>query len=159
MIDLFNRVSGYPGAAHRQLERASKSGGDLIPFLDYAAEGFVGELQQLDAVHELILQAAWINYVHTTFTGSTLTARRQRDLVLALPADKFVPRADLRTLTPQLAEAYATKKGKTVTRDLNALDKRGLIERGPQGVRARRELMLSFLPRVAPGSENAGFVR
>src|SRR4029077_9520620 len=49
---------------YRQLDHASKSGGDLIAFLDYAAEGFVGELQQqLNDVHEWIVQATWINYV------------------------------------------------------------------------------------------------
>lgn len=139
---------------YRQLDRASKSGGDLIPFLDYAAEGFAGELQQqLNYVHELIVQATWINYVHTRFPAPTLTARRQRDLVLALPHDEFIPRAKLSILSPELAEAYATKKAKTVTRDLNALGKLELIERGPQGVRARREVMMSFMPRVAPGAE------
>jgi Fic family protein len=139
---------------YRQLNRASKSGGDLIPFLDYAAEGFVGELQQqLNNVHESIVQATWINYVHSRFPAPSLTARRQRNLVLALPSDKFVPRAKLSILTPELAEAYATKKTKTVTRDLNALERLELIERRPQGIRARREVMMSFMPRVAPGAE------
>lgn len=140
---------------YRFLERASKSGGDLNPFLAYAAEGFVGELQQqLNSVHEWIVEATWTNYVHSLFLTSTNTSKRQRDLVLALPSDEFVSRSQLTALTPRLAEAYATKKSKTVTRDLNALDERGLIERGPKGVRARREVMLSFMPRVAPGSEN-----
>jgi hypothetical protein len=40
-----------------------------------------------------------------------------------------------------------------VTRDLNALTQLGLIERGPKGIRARREIMLSLLPRVAPGGD------
>lgn len=152
---LSNHYNATRSNYYRHLEHASKSGGDLLPFLGYAAKGFVGELQQqLDSVHEWIVQATWTNHVHSLFREPTLTARRQRDLVLALPQDEFVPRANLRTLTPRLAEAYATKKSKTVTRDLNALEKRGLIERGPQGIRARRELMLSFLPRVAPGSEN-----
>jgi Fic family protein len=140
---------------YRQLDHASKSGGDLIPFLGYAAQGFVGELQeQLNTVHELIVQATWVNYVHSRFPSATVTSRRQRDLVLALPPNEFVPRAKLATLTPKLAEAYVTKKSKTVTRDLNALEQLELIERGPRGVRARREVMLSFMPRVAPGAED-----
>jgi hypothetical protein len=56
-------------------------------------------------------------------------------------------------LTPGLAEAYADKKSKTVTRDLNALEGLWLIERTPKGIRARREVILSFLPRVAPDVE------
>ncbi len=139
---------------YRQLEHASKSGGDLVPFLGYAAEGFVGELQQqLQDVHELIVAATWLNYVHSMFPDRTVTARRQRDLVLALKHDGYTRRAQLSSLTPGLTEAYAGKGSKTVTRDLNALSKLGLIERTTQGIRARRELMLSFLPRVTPGSE------
>jgi Fic family protein len=140
---------------YRQLEHASKSGGDLIPLLTYASKGFVDQLQQqLDLVHEWILQATWTNHVHSLFTGATATAKRQRDLVLALPSDDFVRRADLTALTPSLAEAYATKKSKTLTRDLNTLEQMRLIERNSNGVRARREIMLSFMPRVAPGTEN-----
>lgn len=140
---------------YRQLDHASKSGGNLIPFLCYAAQGFVGELQeQLNGVHELIVNATWINYVHSRFPDPTLTARRQRELVLALPPDDWVPRAKLTTIDARLAEAYATKKSKTVTRDLNALEKLELIERSPRGVRARREVMLSFMPRVVEGAEN-----
>lgn len=140
---------------YRHLEHASKSGGDLNPLLAYAAKGFVEQLQQqLNSVHEWILQATWTNYVHSRFAAPTATAKRQRDLVLALPSDEFIPRAELTSLSPSLAEAYATRKSKTVTRDLNALAQMDLIERGPKGIRARREIMLSFLPRVAPGSEN-----
>jgi Fic family protein len=152
---LSNHYNATRSNYYRQLNLASKSGGDLVPFLSYAAEGFVDELQQqLNEVHESIVQATWINYVHSVFPDRTVTARRQRDLVLALPPERFVPRGELPTLTPPLAEAYAGKQAKTVTRDLNALANHGLIERGPKGVRARREVMLSFMPRVAPGADD-----
>jgi hypothetical protein len=59
------------------------------------------------------------------FPDRTVTTRRQRELVLALPPHDFVPRAKLPTLTPALAEAYSSKKSKTVTRDLNALERLG----------------------------------
>ncbi len=151
---LSNHYNATRANYYRQLEHASKSGGDLVPFLGYAAEGFVGQLQQqLSNVHELIVQAAWVNYVHSVFPDRTLTARRQRDLVLALKHDTYTRRAQITTLTPQLAEAYVGKGSKTVTRDLNALSKLDLIERTPKGIRSKRELMLSFLPRVTPGSE------
>lgn len=153
---LSNHYNATRQRYYDMLDVASKSGGDLNPFFAYAAKGFVGELQQqLNSVHEWILKASWTNYVHGLFLESTITAKRQRDLVLALPHDGFVPRAKLSTLSPALAEAYATKKSKTVTRDLNSLEEMGLIERTSKGIRARRELMQSFLPRVAPGSENA----
>ena len=150
---LSNHYNATRSRYYRELGYASKSGGDLTRFLSYAIEGFVGELQQqLDEVHGWIVEAAWTNHVHSIFSEAhTNTARRQRDLILALPAEEFVPRANISSLTPQLAGAYAGKQAKTVTRDLNALSKLGLIERRSQGIRARREIMLSLLPRVAPG--------
>ncbi len=152
---LSNHYNATRARYYQQLDLASKSGGDLAPFLGYAAEGFVGELkQQLNGVHEQIVGATWLNYVHSTFPDPTLTERRQRDLVLALPHDSFVSRGNLTTLTPKLASAYSGKGRKTVTRDLNALEDRGLIERTAAGVRARREVILSFLPRAVPGGEN-----
>ncbi len=152
---LSNHYNATRANYYRQLDRASRSGGDLIPFLLYAAQGFVEELQaELDDVHASIVEATWVNYVHSKFPEPTLTARRQRDLALALAPDELVPRAGLTTLTPRLAEAYATKQSKTVTRDLNALEKLELIVRTPRGVRARREVMLSFMPRVVPGVED-----
>lgn len=152
---LSNHYNATRAHYYRQLDLASKSGGDLVPFLGYAAEGFVGELQQqLNEVHEQIVHATWLNYVHSIFPAPTLTERRQRDLVLALPHDNFVSHASLTTLTPWLTHAYAGKGRKTLTRDLNALDKHELVERTAQGVRARREVILSFLPRVAPGGED-----
>jgi Fic family protein len=152
---LSNHYNATRARYYRQLDLASKSGGDIVPFLGYAAEGFVGELQQqLNDVHEQVVHATWVNYMHSLFPDPTLTERRQRDLVLALPHSDFVPRASLTTLTPRLTSAYSGKGRKTVTRDLNALDKRDLIERTSKGIRARREAILSFLPRAAPGGEN-----
>jgi cell filamentation protein, protein adenylyltransferase len=153
---LSNHYNATRSRYYRELEYASKSGGEMTRFLAYAVEGFVDELQQqLDEVHGWIVEAAWINHVHSIFADArTNTARRQRNLALALPAEDFVPRSQISTLTPQLAEAYAGKQVKTVTRDLNALSKLGLIERGPRGIRAKREIMLSLLPRVAPGVES-----
>lgn len=152
---LSNHYNATRARYYRQLDLASKSGGDLVPFLGYAAEGFVGELQQqLNEVHEQIVHATWLNYVHSMFPDPTLSERRQRDLVLALPHNGFVPRARLTTLTPRLTDAYSGKGRKTVTRDLNALDERELVERTAKGVRARREVILSFLPRATPGGEN-----
>jgi Fic family protein len=152
---LSNHYNATRAHYYRQLDLASKSGGDLVPFLAYAAGGFVDELQQqLNEVHEQVVRATWVNYVHSVFPDPTVTERRQRDLVLALPHDDFVSRASLTTLTPKLTDAYAGKGRKTVSRDLNALADRDLIERNAKGVRARREVILSFLPRAAPGGEN-----
>lgn len=151
---LSNHYNATRATYYRELDYASKSGGDLSRFLAYAAEGFVEQLQaQLDQVHGFNFEASWTNYVHEVFAGATTPAtRRQRDLVLALRPGEQVPRARLDSLTPGLAAAYAGRGSKAITRDINALIERGLIARGPDGIRARREIMLGFLPQATQGN-------
>jgi hypothetical protein len=124
------------------------SGHPVEAFISYALNGFVEELRdQLKVIRGQQLQVAWINYVHQQFRGKHTEARiRQRDLVLSLPSDSYVPADAVRHLTPTLAEQYAGKQQKTITRDLNSLRNMGLIKWGPEGVRALAELMSAFLP-------------
>lgn len=134
---------------YRQLDKASKSGGDVAPFLEYAVQGFVDGLrEQLQTIRDQQWEVAWENYVHGLFHDKTgKTARRQRRLVLDLSlADKPVPVGKITDLTPRLAREYAGKTAKTLQRDLNALEKMGIVERTPEGARAKREIMLAFLP-------------
>jgi hypothetical protein len=49
-------------------------------------------------------------------------------------------------LTPRLARAYAGRSAKTLQRDLLALEVMDLLERSPEGVRVKREVILAFLP-------------
>ncbi len=145
---LSNHYNATREVYYRQLNQASRSGGELAPFLHYAVEGFVEGLEeQLERVREINYNSAWREYVDETFAGkSTPTTRRRRELVLALPTKEFVRRANISRLTPELAVMYADKQSKTTTRDLNELEKLGLIERGPEGIRAKSEVMLGFLP-------------
>jgi len=134
----------------RQLDRASQSGGDITPFVVYAVQGFVDGLrEQLRVVRDQQFEDRWEQYIYETFgEARSPAARRQRQLVLELSKQdgKPVTRPKLRTLTPGLAEAYAGKTSKTLSRDINALVDLGLIERVPGGYRARREQVLAFLP-------------
>jgi Fic family protein len=134
---------------YRQLDHASKSGGDLIPFLNYAVRGLIDGLrEQLDFVWAQQWDVVWRNYVHELFKNrNSATDTRRRHLALDLGAKgDWVQSADIQELTPQLAKAYANKTAKTVQRDLNALQKMELIAREPRQVKARREIILSFLP-------------
>jgi Fic family protein len=134
---------------YRQLDYASKSGGDLVPFLLYAIRGFFDGLrEQLNFVWEQQWDVVWRNYVHEIFKNrDRATDARRRHLALDLGArGDWVQTADIEELTPQLAKAYANKTSKTVQRDLNALHEMGLIVREHRRVRAKREIILSFLP-------------
>ena len=146
LSDHYNRTrSEY----YRQLAQASRSGGDIAPFIRYAVQGFVDGLKlQLAEVRNQQWQVSWENYVHEQFRHShSESHRRQRDLVLALGEQTdFVEVAKIGDLSPRLARVYARKTERTIQRDLNEIAKLQLIERRHGKVRARREIILAFLP-------------
>ena len=134
---------------YRQLDYASKSGGDIIPFIQYAVQGFVDGLRsQLEFVWEQQWDLVWRNYVHELFKNKSSAAQvRQLQLALDLGSkEEWVAVHDVAELSPKLAKAYANKTAKTIQRDLNLLVEQGLVVRKSKRVRARRELILSFLP-------------
>lgn len=140
---------------YRQLARASQSGGDIVPFIRYAVRGLVDGLrEQLETIWTQQWDVVWRNFVHERFVNRTGPSdNRQRHLVLDLrPDEEWIDIARIPELTPRLAKAYATKTSKTLQRDLNALVDLGLILRDGKRVRARREVILAFLPlrRTAP---------
>lgn len=134
---------------YSQLDRTSKTNGDVRAFLEYAVRGFVDQLrEQISTIQQQQLMVSWINYVHEKFGAHKTPAdRRQRDVVLAMSrkGGSFKP-AEVKQLDANIAAQYATKTPKTITRDMNKLKKLDLVEVGPSGYRARIELMLAFLP-------------
>lgn len=134
----------------RQLDAASRSGGDVVPFVHYAVQGFVDGLrEQLATVREQQLDVAWRNFVHEKFRQHRSESdKRRRDLVLDLSrAGKgAVPISELATLNPSVALAYASKTPRTLYRDVAALREMKLVESADGMVRARRELIEAFLP-------------
>jgi Fic family protein len=133
---------------YKQLERASKSNGDLLPFIHYAVTGFVDQLrEQIEAVKNQQLMVSWINHVHGKLSQKTPAERRQRDVVLAMSEKyRFIKAGEIRQLTPHLAALYATKTPKTIARDLNRLKRLELVESSPEGWRANIKVMIAFLP-------------
>jgi hypothetical protein len=134
---------------NRQLDLASKSGGDIVPFIGYAVRGFVDGLrEQLEKIWTQQWDVVWRNFVHEKFQNrSSPTDTRQRHLALDIgDAGDWLEVGKVAELTPRLAKAYARKTSKTVQRDLNELVQMGLITRDGRKVRARREVMLAFLP-------------
>lgn len=138
---------------YRQLSRASKSGGDVFPFLQYAAQGFFDGLNgQIDTIRKFQTEMTWRDYVYSQFRDQSGAASvRQRAIALALGLNdrKFFAPAQIRLLTPELAQMYAHKTAKTVSRDLNKLRELKLIQRTKRGhlVRANTDLLRSFLPK------------
>jgi Fic family protein len=135
---------------YRNLSLASKSGGYILPFLQYATTGFVEELrQQLEYIRAQQWSIAWKDFVNEFFddVGSSETHLRRKYLLLDLAKEaQPVPRGKLTQISARVATYYARKTDKALTRDLNALLGARLIARSKAGYRARRELILAFLP-------------
>jgi cell filamentation protein, protein adenylyltransferase len=150
---LSNHYNATRSAYYVQLDRTSKSNGDLLPFIEYAITGFVDQLRdEIETIKAQQLSAAWINYVHERIGHLRTPAdRRQLEVVLAMTrrqeaTDDYIKQSEIRQLNPKLAVEYVTKTSKTLTRDLNRLVALGLIEVNAKGCRAVIEQMLAFLP-------------
>jgi len=135
---------------YRQLDRASKSGGDVLPFVEYAIQGFIDGLrEQIERIRNQQWDVAWRNFVHEEFgnkSGATADRRRHLVLDLSLHGD-FVSISEVSMLSPRLIKAYYGKTQKTVVRDINALVDMKLVEKKRSAVRAKREVILAFLPK------------
>ncbi len=132
---------------YRRLDRASRDSNGVVRFLEYALQGFVdGLTEQIETIKGQIREDMWINHVHREFSDrSGPSDVRRRRLVLDLSEqDGPVRRRDVRRLTPGLAEAYAGKTDKTITRDLNALSDMGLVTRTRQTVSANKRVIDAF---------------
>ena len=144
---LSNHYNETRSEYYRRLDRASREPNGVVGFLEYALQGFVdGLTEQIDTIKRQIREDVWTNYVHTKFRdASNPSDVRRRQLVLDL-TELNVPvrRRDIRHLTPRLAESYAGKTDKTITRDLNALDEMGLITRSRHIVMANKGIMDAF---------------
>ena len=158
LSDHYNRTRAQ---YYRELDRASKSGGDLIPFLRYATQGFLDGLRdQIDRIRQQQLKVTWENYVHSQFQNHkpSPTQKRRRDLVLELShSEDWVEIAKFDDISPRISRMYLLAGERMLQRDLNATAKMGLIERKYGKVRARRDLIQAFLPRkVDPIAKQSG---
>jgi Fic family protein len=134
---------------YRQLDRTSRAGGDIVPFLCYAVQGFVDQLrEQVQVVRQQQLDVAWRSYVHQRLEALRgPNQARCRHLVLDLSLQPApVPRAHLREVSSRVAQEYAGRADRTLSRDVGALLEMGLVRHVEGGYAANREPILAFLP-------------
>ncbi len=134
---------------YRELARASASGGELVPFIEYALQGFLDGIRaQIGTVRVQQMAVTWKNFVHECFRKEKASPaqRRRRDLVLDLSGREWIDVAQIPLLTPRLARDYAEAGDRMVQRDLNALHQMKLIERRHGEVRASIHTIQAFLP-------------
>lgn len=147
---LSNHYNATRTEYYRQLEAASDSGGDIVPFLRYAVRGFVDGIRaQVERVWIQQYADRWEQFIYETFGGRITSDAEQRRLQLILELSNRsdpVPRREIPRLSPYLTVAYAGTQ-RMLSRDLNALEAMGLIEQAGRGFwRARREQVLAFRP-------------
>ncbi len=136
---------------YRQLDMASKSRGDIIPFLEYSVQGFLDGLNgQLAYLGEQVLDLTWTNYIYQTFRKKKKTARnsRIRDLLRDISkADDFIKSGDIYAIMSQNSRyAYSKVQPRTLLRDIEQLHEMELIHLTEEGIKARRENILPYLP-------------
>ena len=141
---------------YRQLEYASASGGNILPFINYAVQGLLDGLrEQLSVIRESQIDKIWQNYVYEAF-GNTMSPAKIRRRLLVLELSKFsepVRFAKLTKISPAIEIIYSGASKLKLNRDINALRKMNLIVRGKKGTRANKDLIMAFLPgraKVAP---------
>jgi len=152
---LSNHYNQTRSEYYRQLALASSSGGDIMPFVMYAVQGFLDGLKsQLDVIWEQEWDIVLRNYVHELLgKESGRTATRRRHLALDLSRKKEpIPIMEIPLISPRISQAYANKTEKTLGRDLRILIDKGVIEKTDQGYRVRKEIVSSFLAPRAPVS-------
>ena len=144
---------------YRQLDLASRSGGNVFPFIQYALQGLKDGLdEQLQTIRAQQFHVFWMNHVHSSFRHKVNpTDMRRRQLVVDLSEEtEPVPIVRLRYLSPRIAEAYAGKTDRTIQRDVTVLESMNLIRRNSGGVEINRELMSAFLSPVIPREQSKG---
>ncbi len=141
---------------YRQLEYASQSGGDALPFIRYSLQGFLDGLKdQINYIEEQQLMVHWINYIYEVFSDKNKNAdNRRRQLILELSgSSQPFSISEIRHATPRIAEMYANLSQKTVERDIQELQHQELLIKEGKRYRIHLELMLAFMPVVHSESE------
>jgi len=149
---LSNHYNQTRSEYYRMLDRSSSDNGNAMHFVMYALQGMLDGLRsQIDLIRDFQWDVAWREHVYAAFktipgTGESVRVRR-RDLILALSNVRDpVAVPDLRKISPEVAEAYAGRSIRMLSRDVEALVEMGLVEVSPSGARAARESILRFLP-------------
>lgn len=147
---LSNHYNATKSQYYLQLDMAGKKK-SVIDFINYAVQGFHdGLVEQLQYIFDQVLDTSWENYVYEKFKEhkrSEKPAKRMRSLVLELSRQhEPVFRDKLTTLSPKLIDLYKGGSTMMLSRDLNELERLGLIEKTAKGYKAKTEIMLGFLP-------------
>jgi len=122
----------------------------VLPFVNYAIQGFIDGLKaQIEVIREAQMQITWRDFIYDNFRNkSGATSERRRKLILDI-SDKMtepISFKEIRHVSPRIAELYANRTEKTITRDITELIDMNLLKREKGGYKANSEKILAFLP-------------
>ena len=148
---LSNHYNETRAEYYRYLRLSSRIENGAVEFLMYSLQGFVDGLrEQMSHIQEQQLSLLWENYINAQFHRGSKSDIRKRNLALELSLrDTPTPRHEMRLLSAQIANAYARVTERTLSRDIAELEELGLVERTRAGIRARKEIIMGFLPPVS----------
>jgi len=130
---------------YRQLDKAGKTN-DPTEFFCYAIQGFLDGLEeQLKYIREHIIDVCWREFIYQRFQEvvGKKVMRRRRKLALQISGQKDpINREHLLTL---MEKDYRNSE-RTLSRDLNELEKMKLIIRDGRSYIANKDLILQLLP-------------
>ena len=134
---LSNHYNSTRARYYQELDRASKSRDGVASFVAYAVQGMLDQLdEQIKFINGYQWHSTWKDHVYTKFKQRRgVTAQRQRQIALDLwqfgPKGRAVLK--IRRMTPEIAESYAGRTERAVSRDLAVLASMGLIEQIADG--------------------------
>jgi len=127
---LSNHYNATRTEYYRQLDRISKTGGDLTNFFDYAIQGLHDGLQEI--IDYIVVQTqliSWEHFIYDEFRKLPAKEmfKRQRDVLIAISRQqKKMTRQEIQEVTAKIyLETH--KKANSQTRDLNDLVKNGWL--------------------------------
>ena len=137
---------------YRQLDLCVRER-ELSGFVRYAVLGFRDGLKGvLDIVQANLLEMSWHKFIYDTLdskkaTGKTRAiVKRQRNLALQFPVDRWHIPDDLVVSSGVLAKEYATLSSATLMRDLAELERLELIVKDKGRYKGNIEIMRGYLP-------------
>ncbi len=133
---------------YRQLDQASRSGGNILPFLNYALSGFVEGLKsQIGRIKQQQLEVTWQYYIYEVYKHRVGDVeKRRRDLLIEISKEPQPILIHNLRRNAGIANAYGKSTDRVLARDIQILKDERFLEVKGGKVRARKELIESFLP-------------
>lgn len=124
---------------------------DITPFLEYAIQGFLdGLIEILQLIQENQLLITWRNYIHGIFDKNVNqkneeVIKRRRNLILRLPPYDFLTSNEILELHPTIFKNYQEVSDRTFLRDIDELQKAGLIRKEKNKYKANIEILGGYM--------------